>query len=168
MRWTGMLFVHSWRSAALVGLFLLASSAPQSWCQSGDQASLTGTAFDASGALIFGAHVKVRALHTSFSASTTTNEHGLFRFAILPVGLYELTADHAGFATVQVNNIDLTVGANLTLTLRFSVAGAKETTTVTDEPLSWRRAGANSARPSTIALSRSCRSTAAISQHLYC
>lgn len=133
MRWTGMRFVHSWRSAALVGLFLLASSAPQSWCQSGDQASLTGTAFDASGALIFGAHLKVRALHTSFSASTTTNEHGLFRFAILPVGLYELTADHAGFATVQVNNIDLTVGANLTLTLRFSVAGAKETTTVTDE-----------------------------------
>jgi len=80
------------------------------------------TAFDTSGAVVAGAHVKVRDLNTSFAASTTTNDHGMFRFAVLPVGQYELTADHAGFATAQVNKIDLTVGANLTLTLRFSVA----------------------------------------------
>jgi hypothetical protein len=80
---------------------------------------------DASGAVVAGAHLKVRNVSTSFTASTTTDNQGLFRFAILPVGLYELTADHAGFATIQVNKIDLTVGASLTLTLRFSVAGAK-------------------------------------------
>jgi outer membrane receptor protein involved in Fe transport len=128
-----MLFVHSWQSAALAGLFLLASNAPKLWCQSGDQASLAGTAFDASGALIAGARVKVRDLSTSFSASTTTDNHGMFRFAVLPVGQYELTADHEGFATVQVNNLDLSVGANLTFTLRFRVADAQETMTVTDE-----------------------------------
>src|SRR5262249_11885344 len=132
MRWNRMLFVYSWRSAALVGLFLLAA-APPSWSQSGDQASLAGTAFDALGALVAGAHVKVRELNTSFAASTTTNDHGMFRFAILPVGQYELRADHAGFATVQVNKIDLTIGANLTLTLCFSVASAKEEMAVTDE-----------------------------------
>src|SRR5262249_8760270 len=83
--------------------------------------------------LVAGAHVKVRELNTSFAASTTTNDHGMFRFAILPVGQYELRADHAGFATVQVNKIDLTIGANLTLTLCFSVASAKEEMAVTDE-----------------------------------
>jgi hypothetical protein len=56
----------------------------------------------------------------------------MFRFAVLPVGQYEVTAEHAGFTTIQVNKIDLTVGANLTLTLHFSVAGAKEAMTVTD------------------------------------
>src|ERR1700746_1071050 len=132
MRCTRILFVDAWRSAVLVGLFLLAAAAPL-WGQSGDQASLAGTAFDASDAVVVGAHVKVRDLNTSFAASTTTNYHGMFRFAVLPVGLYELTADHAGFATVQVNKIDLTVGANLTLTLRFSVASTKEAMTVSDE-----------------------------------
>ena len=133
MRCNRMLFVLFWRSAALVGLCLLASGAPESWCQSGDQASLAGTAFDASDAIVVGARVKVRDLNTSFAACTTTNDHGMFRFAVLPVGLYELTADHAGFAIVQVNKIYLSVGANLTLTLRFSVASAKEATTVTDD-----------------------------------
>jgi Carboxypeptidase regulatory-like domain/TonB dependent receptor len=132
MRCTRILFVDAWRSAVLVGLFLLAAAAPL-WGQSGDQASLAGTAFDASDAVVVGAHVKVRDLNTSFAASTTTNYHGMFRFAVLPVGLYELTADHAGFATVQVNKIDLRVGANLTLTLRFSVASTKEAMTVSDE-----------------------------------
>ncbi len=132
MRWRKMYFGHSWRPAALAALFLLASSA-QSWCQSGDQGSLGGTAFDTSGAVVAGAHVEVRDLNTSFAASTMTNDRGMFRFAVLPVGLYELTADHAGFATVQVNRIDLSVGANLTLTLRFSIASAKEAMTVTEE-----------------------------------
>lgn len=122
---------HSHRLASLLGLVLLAGVS--SWGQSGDQASLAGTALDASGAVVANAHVEVRDLSTSFAASTTTNDHGMFRFAVLPVGLYEMTADHAGFATVQVNKIDLSVGANLTLTLRFSVASAKESMTVTDQ-----------------------------------
>ncbi len=123
---------HLRRHAARLS-FILLTAGVCSWCQSGDQASLAGTAIDASGAVVAGTHVKVRDLSTSFAASTTTNDHGMFRFAVLPVGQYELTADHAGFATVQVNKIDLTVGANLTLTLRFSVASAKEAMTVTDE-----------------------------------
>jgi outer membrane receptor protein involved in Fe transport len=127
-----MHFGRFWRGVTLLALISLAAAAP-SWTQSGDQASLAGTAFDTSGALVAGAHVKVRDLNTSFAASTTTNDHGMFRFPVLPIGQYEVTADHAGFATVQVNKIDLTVGANLTLTLRFSVATAKEAMTVTDD-----------------------------------
>lgn len=131
MRWSGIRL----RSPSLVGtLFsaILVAVLPL-WSQSGDQASIAGVAFDASGAVVANARVKVRNLSTSLEVSTTSNDHGLFRFAILPVGLYELTADHAGFATVQVNNVDLTVGANITLTLRFSIAGAREGVTVTDE-----------------------------------
>ena len=132
MRWTRMHFRHSRLRATLLAFWLIATAVPL-WGQSGDQASLAGTAFDASNAVVAGAHVKVRDLNTSFAASTTTNDHGMFRFAVLPVGQYEVTADHAGFATLQVNKIDLGVGANLTLTLRFSVASATEAMIVTDE-----------------------------------
>jgi hypothetical protein len=133
MRWSRMYFGRSWRRVPMLVLISLAAAAAPLWCQSGDQASLAGTAIDASGALVAGAHVKVRDLSTSFAASTTTDNHGMFRFAILPVGHYELKAEHDGFATVQVNNIDLPVGANLALTLRFKVANAKESMTVTED-----------------------------------
>jgi hypothetical protein len=101
--------------------------------QSGDQGSIAGVMFDSSGAVVADASVRVRNLSTSLSISTTTNGAGLFRFVLLPVGLYELTADHASFTTVQVKNIDLTVDANVKLTLHFNVAGAKEGITVMDE-----------------------------------
>src|SRR5215469_286939 len=132
MSWSRMHLFHSWRAATLFVVALLAASLP-AWCQSGDQSSLGGIAFDTSGAVIPGAQVKVRNLGTSFTASTRTNDRGLFHFAILPVGPYELTADHAGFATVQVKSIDLTVGASLTLTLRFTIANVKEAIAVSED-----------------------------------
>ena len=121
-------------SRAVILSALTVMWAVSSFCQSGDQGSIGGIAFDASGAVVAGAQVDVRNLGTSFAVSTATDDRGLFRFPVLPVGLYELTADHPGFATVQVNHIDLTVGAQFTLTLRFTVAGTKETMTVTDKP----------------------------------
>jgi len=90
------------RDAVLLVVMLLGIASP-SLCQSGDQGSLGGRAFDASGAVIADAQVNVRNLGTSFAVSTTTDDRGLFHFAVLPVGLYELTADHPGFATLQVN-----------------------------------------------------------------
>ena len=127
-----MHFGHCWRDATLPILLLLVATLP-AWGQSGDQGSLAGLALDASAAVVADADVKVRNLGTSLSVSTRTNGFGLFRFPVLPVGLYELTADHPGFAIIRVNNIDVAVGANLTLTLRFRVANAKEDITVTDE-----------------------------------
>jgi outer membrane receptor protein involved in Fe transport len=121
------------RALILSALAFLWATAPL-FCQSGDQGSLAGSAFDASGAVVAGAQVKVRNLGTSFAVSTASDDHGLFRFAVLPVGLYELTADHPGFATVQVNDLDLTVGAQVTITLHFTIGDAKESMTVTDKP----------------------------------
>jgi len=132
MRWNSRYFRRPWRDAAVL-VSVLITVVVQVCGQSGDQGSIDGVVFDASPAVVADARVKVRNINTALVLSTTTNHSGLFHFPVLPVGLYELTADHAGFATVQVNNIDLTVGGNIRLTLRFSVAGAKEDVTVTDE-----------------------------------
>ena len=121
------------RDAVLLLMTLFGIALP-SLCQSGDQASIGGTTFDVSGALVADAQVHVRNLDTSFAASTITDNRGFFRFAVLPVGLYELSADHPGFATVQVNDIHLSIGASVTLILHFSVAGTNEAAMVTDTP----------------------------------
>lgn len=127
-----MHFAHFWRASPLFLLLLLRTATV--WCQSGDQASLGGIASDSTGATVSGAQITLRNLQTLLTASTTTNDRGLFYFAVLPVGSYTLTADHPGFATVQINDIDLVVGANLSITIRFKVADAKQDITVSDEP----------------------------------
>src|SRR4029077_2739097 len=123
MRWSRMYFGCPWREATLLVLALLPVAVP-CWCQSGDQGSIAGVVLDAPGAVVADAHLTARHLSTLFTATTNTNEYGLFRFAVLPVGLYELTAERAGFATINVSDIDLAVGANLTFMLRLSVAGS--------------------------------------------
>ena len=103
------------------------------WCQSGDQGSISGIVFDPSGAVVYNAHLSIRNTNTEFVGSTTTNQNGLFRFPVLPVGLYELTADHASFTTINVRNIYLNIGAALTFTLNFRIADAKANVMVTAE-----------------------------------
>jgi hypothetical protein len=132
MRLSGMHAFNSWRTAILLVLVSMTVIAPLQ-CQSGDQGSILGTVYDSSGAVVANARLKVSNLGTSYAISTTTNPYGQFRFAVLPVGVYELTADSPGFAEIQVNKIDVAVGASPTLTLRFRIAGAKEAVTVTDE-----------------------------------
>lgn len=132
MRWSRIYLDRPSQEVTLFVFALLAAATP-SRSQSGDQGSIAGVVFDASGAVVADAHLKARNSDTSFAATTNTNEYGLFRFAVLPVGIYELTAERAGFATIKVRNIDLTVGANVTVTLRFIVATAKEAMTVTDK-----------------------------------
>jgi hypothetical protein len=65
------------------------------WAQTGNQASLDGLGADQSGAVIAGAQVSVRQLETGASFTTATNESGLFRFPVLPVGTYLVQAERA-------------------------------------------------------------------------
>jgi Carboxypeptidase regulatory-like domain len=73
--------------------------------QTGNQASIDGLAKDQSGAVITDAHISVRQLETGASFTTLTNEEGLFRFPVLPVGRYEVRAEHAGFTTLVFERI---------------------------------------------------------------
>jgi hypothetical protein len=86
------------------------SGAP-GFAQSGYQGSIQGIVTDSSGGILPGVAVSLRNLNTSATFDTKTNDTGLFRFPILPLGSYVLTADHPGFATVTVDRIMVTEGA---------------------------------------------------------
>jgi hypothetical protein len=78
--------------------------------------------------------VTVTATHEA--AGTTfvgvTDEAGLYRI-VLRAGVYRITAELPGFASVARPRIELLVGRTATLNLEMGVSGVQETVTVTGE-----------------------------------
>jgi hypothetical protein len=80
-------------------------------------ALLTGTVADASAAVIAGSEVVCRNIELGVKFSARVNDPGLFRFADLPVGSYNLIASHDGFETYVRRGINLLTGQTVDLTL---------------------------------------------------
>ena len=81
----------------LVIAFLPATAIAQ---ETVNYASVSGRVTDATGAGLKGAQVTARHRETNVTGSTTTDEHGRFRFAYLRVGPYEVAIRANGFAPV--------------------------------------------------------------------
>jgi hypothetical protein len=103
-----------------VRVTLLALSAATR-CFSQSTALFTGSVADPSGANVAGAQVKCRNTETDIQLTATTNAEGLFRFADLPVGPYEVTVTHEGFATLVRTGITLYTGQTLDLNLSLTL-----------------------------------------------
>jgi len=98
------------------------------------EAVLTGTVIDASGAVLPG--VTVRAVHeaTGNVFDTVTDERGAYRLAVR-VGAIRIAAELAGFNT-QTRAVELLIGQTAVVNLQLSVSGVAETVSVTgDAPL---------------------------------
>src|SRR5712664_2632235 len=101
--------------------------------QTGNEGSIEGTVIDVSGAVIPGVMLCVKNASTSDTFNTTTNELGMFRFPVLPLGRYELVAEHPGFASLIQKNVVVNIGAEISLTLTLHLATGTETVVVRDE-----------------------------------
>ena len=99
---------------------------------SAQEATLNGAVRDNTGGVLPG--VTVTATHEA--AGTTfvgvTDAAGLYRI-VLRAGVYRITAELPGFATVARPGIELLVGRTATLNLDMTVSGVQETVTVTGE-----------------------------------
>src|SRR3954454_16224678 len=76
--------------------------------------TIEGTIKDAQGSVVAGAQVTVKSAALGIDRSATSDAEGFYRIAALPAGVYSLTITHAGFATRNFENVELTV--NMTLT----------------------------------------------------
>lgn len=117
---------------AFLALFVL-TALPLSWGQSLAGGAIAGTVTDATGAVVPGAKITVLNTATGAKQETVTNSDGLFQFPVLAAGRYQLTASKEGFATIQQNQVDLSVGGKLNLPLSMPVASKGESVTVTSE-----------------------------------
>src|SRR5437867_5651244 len=93
-------------------------------------ANLTGTARDASGAVLPG--VTITAVHagTNDTRTTVTSVDGLYRLTNLPRGTYSVSAELQGFKTLTQASILLTVGETVRLDFVLEVGTVAETVTV--------------------------------------
>ena len=99
---------------------------------SAQEAVLSGTVTDASGAVLPG--VAITAVHqaTGNKFAAVTDERGVYRIAAR-AGVYRLTAELQGFRAVTREGLELLVGQVMTVNLPMLEATAAETVTVTAE-----------------------------------
>ena len=103
------------------------------FAQVGNQASVEGIVTDPSGAMVPNVAIKLTNTGTGAALTGTSNESGYFRFPVIPVGTYELTAESSGFAPYKVTAIDVVVGAKINLPISLGVAGQTAAIVVTGE-----------------------------------
>ncbi|MDQ2841189.1 MAG: carboxypeptidase-like regulatory domain-containing protein [Acidobacteriota bacterium] len=95
-----------------------------------DQASLTGTVTDSSGAVVQGVKVEAISSGNGKQRELTTNSAGVYTIPNLPLGTYTVTFDKSGFAEVKVDSVVLKVGSEVRLNAQLQLATEKYTTQV--------------------------------------
>src|SRR5215468_5489945 len=117
-------------SRGLAVLMLLLAHTCVGPVRADDAGSIEGTIIDPSSAVVAGALLKARNVHTSATFVAASNESGLFEFPVLPAGTYELTVNCAGFAALIQKDVLVTVDARINLVLTLSLASKEESIVV--------------------------------------
>lgn len=85
---------------------------------------ITGTITDQSGGAIAGAIIQISNPETGFKRETKAADSGLYRFTLLPLGIYDLQAQAVGFATARRTGVTVNAGGTVTINISLSIAGA--------------------------------------------
>jgi hypothetical protein len=86
-----------------------------------NNAELSGTVTDATGAVMFDTQVTIRHPLTGAVRESHTNNVGFYTFTHLPSGVYTLSVSHQGFQTEVRENVELTVGQRARLDITMTV-----------------------------------------------
>lgn len=122
-----------WRRVATVVIGFLFSAAALIGAQ-GRTVTLYGKVTDQSGAVLPGATVTVTSPQLiKKSESAVSDSDGRWRIAALPPGIYTVTAELPGFATVRRERIAVDAGEQLSIDLTLGLTTVQETLTVKGE-----------------------------------
>ena len=94
-------------------------------------AEIIGLLEDTTGGVLPGATVSTVNLDDGLVRSGVSDVAGRYHILLLPPGRYEVRAELAGFDTVELGEVTLTVGASRTINFRLAPAGVAEEITVT-------------------------------------
>ncbi len=96
-------------------------------------AAITGTVVDPAGAPISGATVTARDTERGTVYNTKTDDSGVFNFARVPIGTYEVRASASGFETAVQPPYTLVLNQTARIEFKMKVGAATETVEVTSE-----------------------------------
>jgi len=119
-------------SAALLSVLISASASAQSTAANG---AIEGAVTDATGGALPGVTVTVFHNETGTERSTVTNDRGLYRAPLLPLGTYRVTVELQGFKKFEQSGIKLSVGETVVVNATLSVGAVSETITVTAQDM---------------------------------
>ena len=103
------------RLALCLALVALALSMPRVYAQGTGTCTVTGTVYDATGAVVPGAKVQLILKTTGTSRDTTVDASGFFSFVGVPAGTYDLKADASGFTSFLQKGIVLHINDQVDL-----------------------------------------------------
>jgi hypothetical protein len=117
-----------------VAALLLALSAAPALAQSqAANGAIEGIVTDSSGGVLPG--VTVTNVETGVDRSVVTNEKGLYRAPLLPIGTYRVVAELQGFKRFEQNGIKLSVGDTAVVNATLSVGAVSETISVSAQDI---------------------------------
>jgi hypothetical protein len=120
-------------TALLIALGLSGSAFAQSQAING---TIEGTIADDQGAVLPGVTVTVTNLDTGDTRVVVSNESGLYRAPLLPLGTYRVSAELQGFRKFEQTGITISAGRTAVIDMKLSVGTVAESITVTaDAPL---------------------------------
>jgi Carboxypeptidase regulatory-like domain len=97
-----------------------------------DRAGLNGTVTDPAGQPIPGVNVVAVQESTGLKRSAVSSGEGAYDIPQLPVGTYSVTFSQAGFTSLTVNDVVLTVCQTRTLNASMKVIGIVQTVQVSE------------------------------------
>jgi hypothetical protein len=126
----------TWIRFLAIGLVSLALASPAAAQSQAINGTIEGTVKDEQGAVLPGVTLTVSNIDTGDTRVVVTNESGLYRAPLLPLGSYRVSAELQGFKKFEQTGIGLRAGQTAVIDVRLSVGTLQETITVTaDSPL---------------------------------
>jgi hypothetical protein len=119
------------RMAGASFCFLLLSAL--AYAQGDNSGSINGTVTDTSGAVLAGVKVTVTSPALIGQETQLTASQGLYRFPSLPIGIYKLTLETPGFATVIRENITVSTGFANAINVTMGIASQQQAVMVSSE-----------------------------------
>ncbi len=115
---------------ALIALVAPAAAAAQAQAANGN---IEGIVRDTTDAPLPGVTVTVTNMDTGTARTSITNDEGVYRAILLPLGRYRIVAELQGFKTFEQHGITLSAGQTALINVQLGVGSVSETVSVTSE-----------------------------------
>jgi len=122
--------VHRLVCTIIGGILLVASTSPAVAQSQALNGQIEGTILDQNNAAVPSAVITVTNLDTGATRSVTSDESGVYRFPLLPLGTYRITAESASFKKFIREGIVLTTGQTATIDIGLQTGDVNEVVTV--------------------------------------
>lgn len=110
---------------------VLANSTPPTFSQSqASNGQIEGTVVDQNNAAVPKAVIAVTCVETGVTRTVETDQSGVYRFPLLPLGTYRISAEAASFKKFIRERIILTTGQTATIDIALQTGDIKEVVTV--------------------------------------